>query len=234
MRKIIILGITTGIGAIAVAAGAYLYNKKIKNKSVDKINEIDEDEIIENDDNKDETVENEDSVVNYEDSHIREFICHIIKNGVSSEEAISVAETIDNIRIEFPEKYQSIKEKMDVIINSEFNLDDCHEFDKENFRFLYSNINIADIVKKKGFEIVALGAEHLDEIMKLIASISTIQMNNDDSALEIVYNVYHLFKSINPENITENTFNEKFKVFVDDIADAVPDETSNESGTDTV
>ena len=221
------VGIAVGVGAALVVGGVYLYNKKFRKTNTDQ---DDDDQSIDEAIDVDVADEHE-----FEDSHIREYIAFMSKNGISYDETVSVAETIDNIRIELPEQFVAVKEKMDEIMNSEFDLDKCHEFDKENFRIFYSSIDLDALFKKKGLEIVALGSDHQHSLMTLLDTVTNLQMNKEDSTLEIIYNIYHILKHLNLDDITETTYDEHFKKYVDEVVDVnAEDPTDEESAEESV
>ena len=219
------VGIAVGVGTALVVGGVYIYNKKFRKKNTEQ--DVDDQSI-------DEVIDTEVDAHEFEDSHIREYIAFMSKNGISYDETVSVAETIDNIRIELPEQFAAVKEKMDEIMNSEFDLDKCHEFDKENFRLFYSSIDLDALFKKKGLEIVALGSNHQHSMMTLLDTITNLQMNKEDSTLEIIYNIYHILKHLKLDDITETTYDEHFKKYVDELVimnteDSADEESAEES-----
>ena len=101
------------------------------------------------------------------------------------------------------------------LINSEFNLEECHKFDKDNFKFFYSNLDIDNLFNRNGLKILALGPDHQEEMIELMNVLRELQDNQTDEGFEVLDEVYHILKNvIDSDSITPDTFDKCFKKFI--------------------
>lgn len=212
-----IVAIATSAGLSAVTL--YLVNKNKKRTMSNSNNEeIYEDNIntpinVDTDDECTDILDTDNQFDN--DYPIHRFIAYLVKNNVDVEEVISIAETITRIKQDLPEHFPAIRQKIDDMMASEFNLDASHEFDKENFKLMYSSIDPCQLFIKNGFKILAMGPDYQEPMMDLADAISDLKETNFDEAMQVIYEIYHIFNDLDSDDITTSTFDTLFKQYVE-------------------
>jgi hypothetical protein len=241
-KKNIIL--TIGTIGIGLGVSALLYYKHKKNKKIDSDTndiELNNDEWKEttSDDHHDssmvygenaflevdtdddnighiDTVIMEDETIDtIHDEIINKFFEFLTSNGVDTFEAESICETIREIEANLPDQYMTTKYRMIEMMNSEFDLEKSQAFDKENFTTMYKSIDVCKLFLSNGFKILSMGPDYQDDMMELADRLAALIETNCDDVLDTVYDIYHIFNSISTDDITESTYEEKFKQYVD-------------------
>lgn len=167
--------------------------------------EIDSDEVC--------NVAMEDETTESDTVHV--YIAWLIQNDVSTEEAQSVMETISKIKIDCPEKYPEIEEKMNMIMTENFDITKSQNFDKENFITFYGNLNPRALFVTNGLKLIAMGGEANIDMQRLSSALLHLKKKNFNEFLEVMYEIYHTLNSLEVENINDKTYEENFKCFVD-------------------
>lgn len=232
-KDVITVSVIATIGA-GIAGGLYLWNKK-KNQKPCSINTnceceececenssdepidieecVEEDEEISTDDIVPEISTREDDIE--KETIVHKFIAYLVKNGVDSEEVISICETITRIRYDLPDQFCDVKKKMLDMMSSKFSINKSHEFDKENFRLMYSSIDPCQLFIKNGFKILTMGPDYQTNMMELAEALTELQEKNPDEAMTVMYELYHIFNELETDDITDSTYDEKFKSYVE-------------------
>lgn len=212
MNKTKVISIIILAGLAGTAAAFYFWKKNKTNTTND--NTSDNTDIEVEDDIID--IETEvDIAVDDMDSNIQSFMEYLMKNGISMEEAASVCETIIKIKEELPDIFPDVNKRMLDMMASEFSIDKSHEFDRENFRIMYSSIDPCQLIAKNGFKIIPMGSDYYDAMTDLAEALAELQENDPDEAMTAIYEIYHIFNSLDIEAIDDSTYVENFKVYVD-------------------
>ena len=157
------------------------------------------------------------------DMLVQNFMQHLMANGIGAEEVASICETITRIKMDLPDQFIDVSQKMVKLMETEFDLGDIIDFDRENFKLMYSSVDPCQLFVSNGFKILALGCEYQDAMMSLGDALTELQENNPNEAIHVIYEIYHIFNDIDVESITSDTFEEKFKPYVDKYVSIQPE-----------
>ena len=205
---------TTVAGGVA----SIIYFKKKKNAQKETIEN--DSEVIDSNDNIDtaffdiEVTKDDQEISTRNKAEIDAYRAYLMKNDKSANVSL-ICETLSLIEETYRyTEYPKIREQLLDILNNEFDMEKCMEFDNSNFKFMYGSIDPCQFFIQNGFKILALGSDYQEIMMDFAEALAELQEIDRFEYATVMNHIYHILAEHDVEDITPDLYNE-FKVYID-------------------
>ena len=101
------------------------------------------------------------------------------------------------------------------LLDSEFDLEKSIKFDNANYNYFYSSLDPCKLFIDNGRKVAKMGEECQNDMMNLVEVLVNMQDTCHPEINDILFEIFHIFSSLDIKKIDKTTYDIYFKKYVD-------------------